>query len=366
MLHRYGRLDRFQALSRRVPAYLDMSAIQKSWQEVSQWTGKEAKRQTRYLYTVLAATLTEPPPKPTEKCHFKDALDATRTLVEVCLYLDYRSHTAEMINLLQNAIRLFFVKKETFRPYRAGKNARGEARDKRTNVIAERDKDMERLVKEGATPGEMSLRCVYWNEIIRQEMDDVLVDGAHFNLPKLYMLLHFTENVQKFGNMGQFDSGMSEAGHKVFKEGYRASNQVGEWMKQILNRAARLDAFALCENWKATDEILDKEDESDMEPEEPLHSINETPPTPSNFVGIRRKLGNGGITMMFDVIENSQVSGFLEAYVKGVRRNVNLRFSDNDHLRAPAAMYNQMEVFVEAHASVEWERQRLHCTPGSS
>lgn len=366
MLHRYGRLDRFQALSRRVPAYLDMSAIQKSWQEVCQWTGKESKRQIRYLYAVLAATLTEPPAKVNEKRHFNDALHATRALVEVCLYLDYRSHTDDTIALLERAIRLFFVKKETFRPYRAGKNARGDARDKRTNVIIERDEDLARLAREGATPRELNVRRTYWNEIIRQEMDDVLVDGAHFNLPKLHMLLHFTDNVRMFGNMGQFDSGMSEAAHKEFKKGYRASNRVGQWMKQILNRTVRLDAFALRENWQKTNEIGDKEYDSDADPSEPSRIKFDKPPGPPNFIGIRKDLGKRGITTMFEVIEMSQIPGFLEAYVKWVRKHVNPRFSDNDHLRAPAAMYNQMEIYVEAHASAEWERQRMRCTPGSS
>lgn len=383
MLQKYGRLHRFMEISKRIPPYLDMSAPRKSWMEVSQWTGREAKTMTRYLYATLAATLSEPPPKATEKEHFHDVLQATQALIEIVLYMEYDTHDEETLRLLRAAIRRFFAQKEAFLAYRAGKAARSTARAHHSHLVKERDAEIELARKDNKTPAEINEIRAFWAETIRIETQEAVEADSHFNFPKIHLLLHVVNSIEMFGSLGQFDSNISETAHKELKDGYRRSNRTGDWQIQVLNRWARSEAFDLRRNWqrKADEQRLHQ---SNMQPISDAFSsisVGDTPgrsrslgfipeghtiPRPALF-GPRvptKKHGIPPIRTMFEVIESAKVHGFREAYEQYIKNSLDQPFSDNVHLRAPAGLYHGLELYNRKHGSEGRYRQRLRCTPG--
>jgi hypothetical protein len=51
----HERLDKYNAIWLSVPAYHDLTPINKSSEEVSQWNGKERKEMSRYLGGVVTS-----------------------------------------------------------------------------------------------------------------------------------------------------------------------------------------------------------------------------------------------------------------------------------------------------------------------
>jgi hypothetical protein len=49
----HERLDMYSAIWLSVPAYYDLTPKNKSYEEVSQWNGKEMKEMSRYLLGVV-------------------------------------------------------------------------------------------------------------------------------------------------------------------------------------------------------------------------------------------------------------------------------------------------------------------------
>jgi hypothetical protein len=49
----HERLDKYNATWLSVPAYHDLTPKNKSYEEVSQWNGKEMKEMSRYLLAVV-------------------------------------------------------------------------------------------------------------------------------------------------------------------------------------------------------------------------------------------------------------------------------------------------------------------------
>jgi hypothetical protein len=57
---------------------------------------------------------------------------------------------------------------------------------------------------------------------------------SHFNFPKMHLLTHFRENVEKYAGIPMFSTELGETAHRQqIKEGYRASNKI-DFTKQIL------------------------------------------------------------------------------------------------------------------------------------
>ena len=53
----HERLDKYNAILLSVPAYHDLTPKNKSYEEVSQWNGKEMKEMSRYLLGVVTQSL---------------------------------------------------------------------------------------------------------------------------------------------------------------------------------------------------------------------------------------------------------------------------------------------------------------------
>jgi hypothetical protein len=74
----YERLDKYNAIWLSAPAYHHLTPKNKSYQEVSQWNGKEMKEISRNLVGVVTESL--PGGYPAPRPIFNRAIPCTRTL----------------------------------------------------------------------------------------------------------------------------------------------------------------------------------------------------------------------------------------------------------------------------------------------
>jgi hypothetical protein len=73
-------LDKYNAIGLSVPAYHDLTQKNKSYEEVSQWNGKEMKEMSLYLLGVLTQSLRGG--SSAQRPIFNHAIECTRALLE--------------------------------------------------------------------------------------------------------------------------------------------------------------------------------------------------------------------------------------------------------------------------------------------
>jgi len=98
----HERLDKYNALWLSVPSYHDLTPKNKSYEEVSQWNGKEMMEMCLYLIGVLTqsvrgGSLAQHP-------IFNLAIECTRALLEFDMYTPYKSHDDAALSYMENAL----------------------------------------------------------------------------------------------------------------------------------------------------------------------------------------------------------------------------------------------------------------------
>ena len=80
----HKRLDKFNVIRLSVPAYHDITPKTKSYEEVSQWNGKEMKEMSRYLLGVVSKSLRGG--SPAQHHIFNCAIESTWALFQFYMY----------------------------------------------------------------------------------------------------------------------------------------------------------------------------------------------------------------------------------------------------------------------------------------
>jgi len=108
----HERLDKYKAIWISVPAYHDLTTKNKSYEEVSQWNGKEMKEISWYLVEVVTQSLRGG--SPTQRPIFNCAIECTRALLAFCMYARYKSHDDATLSYMENALHRFHTCKDIF------------------------------------------------------------------------------------------------------------------------------------------------------------------------------------------------------------------------------------------------------------
>jgi len=124
-----------------VPAYHDLTPKNKSYEEVSQWNGKEMKEMTRYLQGVVTQSLRGG--SPTQSPIFNHAIECTRALLEFYMYARYTPHNDATLSYMEDALHRFHTPKDVFLVGRAGKKAKAKANALGTELVKKRKVDEE-------------------------------------------------------------------------------------------------------------------------------------------------------------------------------------------------------------------------------
>jgi hypothetical protein len=93
-------LDRYNSICSSVPAYHDLTAKNKSYEEDSQWHGKEMKGMSWYLLGVLTQSLQGG--SHGQRPIFNGAIEHTQALLEFFLYPRYKSHDDATLSVMED------------------------------------------------------------------------------------------------------------------------------------------------------------------------------------------------------------------------------------------------------------------------
>jgi len=115
----HERLDKFNAIWLSMPAYHDHTPnLTKSYEEVSQWDGKEMKEMSRYLRGVVTQSLRGG--SHAQRPIFNCAIECTGALLEFSMYARYKSHDDSTLSYKEVPFCCFHTFKDDFLLGRAG------------------------------------------------------------------------------------------------------------------------------------------------------------------------------------------------------------------------------------------------------
>jgi hypothetical protein len=218
----HERVHKYNAIWLSVPAYHDFTPKNKSYEEVSQWNGKEMKDMSRYLLGVVTQSLRGGIPA---QCPiFNRAIECTQALLEFYMYARYKSHDDAPLSYMEDALHRFQPFKDVFLLGRPGKKAKANANALRTELVKKRKVD-EETNAETWTPSKKRREMNAWRDYITHEIDASKELDADFNFPKIYLLSHCVEQIRHYGALQQYSAERHEQAHKPnLKDGWNPSN----------------------------------------------------------------------------------------------------------------------------------------------
>ena len=120
LLKKYKQLQTFDAIWMSLAAYSGYLAPNKEYSRIPQWTRKELRNLVKVLLPAFEASLCRP--HATERPMFTKALTCVRSIVDFTLMSQYRSHTDEKIQYLEQYLKAFHDHKDVFKEYRRDKS----------------------------------------------------------------------------------------------------------------------------------------------------------------------------------------------------------------------------------------------------
>jgi hypothetical protein len=190
----HKQLDKYNAIWLSMPAYQDLTRISKSYEEVSQWNGKETKEISQYLLGVVTQSLRGG--SPAQRPIFNRAIKCTRALIELYVYALYKSHDDATLSYMEDALDRFHTFKYVFLLGRASKKAKAKANALRMELVKKRKVD-EETNAETWTPSKMWREMNAWQDYISYEIDVSKVLDANFNFPKICLMSHWVDQISR-------------------------------------------------------------------------------------------------------------------------------------------------------------------------
>jgi hypothetical protein len=134
-------LNEYNEILLSKPAYHDLTPTTKSYEEVSQWNGKERKEMSWYLLGVVTQPLLGG--RPAQFPLFSGTIERTWALLEFYIYAQYKSHDDATLHYMEDAMYRFHTFKDVFLLGPAGKKAKAKASTLRMELVKKQKVDEE-------------------------------------------------------------------------------------------------------------------------------------------------------------------------------------------------------------------------------
>jgi hypothetical protein len=189
----HEQLDKHNAIWLSVPAYHDLTPKIKSYEEVSEWTGKNMKKMSWYLLGVVTQSLRGG--SPTQRPIFNCAIECTQALLESYMYARYKSHDDATLSYMEDALLRFHAFKDVFPLGQSGKKAKTKANTLRTELVKTQKVD-EETNAETWTPSNKRREMNAWHDYISHQIDVSKGLDANFNFPKIHFMSHLVAQMR--------------------------------------------------------------------------------------------------------------------------------------------------------------------------
>jgi len=241
----HERLDMYNAIWLSVPAYHDLTPKNKSFEEVSQWNGKEMKEMSWYQLGVVTQSLWGR--SPAQHPIFNRAIECTWALLEFYTYAQYKCCDDATLSYMEDALHRFHTFKDVFLLGRACEIAKAKANALRTELVKKRK--VEEVTNAGTwTLSKMWRKMNAWWDYISHEIDFSKELDAEFNFPKIHLMSHLVEQICWCGALQQYSAERHEQAHKTnLKDGCNASNHNLNYLPSVITFQRRILCFEIRE-----------------------------------------------------------------------------------------------------------------------
>ena len=110
--------------------------------------------------------------------------------------------------------------------YRATKATKGRA-DLVSKELTERNKSQNVEANANGRTAAQKARAVAEDSDERAYLvNQVLIEHSYFNFPKIYLIMHWANQISRYGSLLQYSTQDCETSHKALKDAYSRSNHV--------------------------------------------------------------------------------------------------------------------------------------------
>jgi len=174
----------------------------------------------RCLLGVLAVALRQP--DSTQVQPFRRAFTSVRSLLDLTMMAQCRSHTPETISYMEEYATQFHETKDIFREFRISKRTPENAAELRKDLHRQRTQMRERVLP--------SQRCRIRDDDREEENDqcmELIHSESNFPFVNMHLIRHFRDHIYIFGNIPMYSTEYGELTHKEqIKDGWRRSNKI--------------------------------------------------------------------------------------------------------------------------------------------
>jgi predicted choloylglycine hydrolase len=170
-----------------VLAYHNLTPNSKSFQEVSQWNGKEMNEISQYQLEVVTQSLRggSSPQRPI----LNRAMVCTQPFLKVYMYARYKSHDDATLSYMEDALRRLHTFKDVFLLVPGGKKVKATANALKTELVKKRKVHVETNA-ESWTPSKKRCEMTAWLDYTSHKIDVSKKLDADFNFPNIDLMSH--------------------------------------------------------------------------------------------------------------------------------------------------------------------------------
>jgi len=199
----HKQLDKYNAIWLFLPSYHDLTPKNKSYEEVSQWNGKELKELSRDLLGVQAGSLHD---GITAHCpKFNCAIECTQPLLEFYIHAQYESHDDAILSYMEDALRRFRTFKDGFLLQFADKNANAKPTTLWRELVQKGNVGMETNAETRTLSKMLHERKDWWDYISHKIYVCKKLD-ANSNFPNIHLMSHWAEQICWYGALQQYSA----------------------------------------------------------------------------------------------------------------------------------------------------------------
>jgi len=185
-------LNKNNAIWLSVSAYQNLTLKHNSYEEVSQWNGKEMKEMSWYLLGVVTQSLEGR--SPSQRPVFNYAIECRWALWEFYIYARYISHDDGTLSYMEDPWHHVHTCKDGFLLGRAGKKAKANANALRMDHLKKRKVD-EDTNAETWTPSQKWHEMDTWRDFISHKIDVSKELDGEFNFTKIHLMSHWVQQI---------------------------------------------------------------------------------------------------------------------------------------------------------------------------
>ena len=142
-------------------------------------------------------------PRPTggQEQEFRKAITCLRYLTDFALLSRYRSHIDSTIGYIRQYLEHFNATKDIFLTYRAGKVAKAKADIVSKELTAQNNIRNFEANANGRTEAQKARDAVEDKQELTFLVNQALVEGSHFNFPKVHLMMHCADQISRYGSL---------------------------------------------------------------------------------------------------------------------------------------------------------------------